>query len=147
MIFSETKDMDKIRSVLCDPEIYDRITDDGSPDLEDFNPTEPSEGAFYITDEDNTGVVFIHWMNSVTIECHFQLLKEHRDRSEEFGYAALKWMWDNTKAQKIIAKIPEIYLDVIKYATKGGFKFEGINEKSYQKNGVLYGIVNLGISR
>lgn len=147
MIFSITEDMEKIKNVLCDPEIYERTSDDGSPELEDFNPIEPSEGVFYITDENNTGIVFIHWMNYLTVECHIQILKEHRNKSEEFGHSALKWIWDNTEAQKIVAKIPEIYLDVIRFTMKGGFRFEGICEKSYQKNGILYGVVNLGISR
>ncbi len=42
MIISETTDIELIDRILRDPEIYDRITDDKSPDIEDFEPVEPS---------------------------------------------------------------------------------------------------------
>ncbi len=147
MIISETRDIDKIKRVFCDPEIYERICDDGSPDAKDFEPAEPDDSVYYLTDEDGIGIVFFHWKNSVTLEGHIQILKEHRDQAIEFGTKSLEWVWENTHAMKIVVTIPEIYKDVLKFVGKFGFVVEGISERSYLKNSVLYSLVYMGLSR
>lgn len=127
--------------------MYDRISDDGSPSIDDFEPVPPSDGIYYVTDEDNIGLVFYHWKNSICLEGHIQVLKEFRHLALDFGQAALDWAWNNTKAEKIIAVIPTLYPDVIKFTEKFGFEREGELKGSYLKNGVLYNQVYLGISR
>jgi hypothetical protein len=147
MIISETKDTDKIKHIFCDPEIYERISDDSSPALEDFEPATPNDGIYYLTDENNIGLVFFHWKNGITLEGHIQILKEHRDQSMEFGKNALEWVWANTEALKIVVSIPELYRDVLKFVGKHDFVVEGISEKSYMKNSTLYSLIQLGLSR
>lgn len=147
MIITETKDIDKIKRVLCDPEIYERITDDGSPNLEDFKPIPPNDKVYYLTDENNIGVVFAHWKNYITLEGHVHILKEHRSDAMEFFDKSLKWAWENTRALKIVVSIPDIYRDVLKFVGKNGFVVEGISENSYLKNSVLCSLVHMGISR
>ena len=100
MLISETTDIEKIKRVLCDPEIYGRITDDGSPSIDEFEPVEPCQEVYYLTDENNIGLVFLHWMNSVTLVGHVQILKDGRAKAMEFGKEALNWIWENTPAQK-----------------------------------------------
>ena len=136
-----------IKRIFCEPEIYDRIADDGSPDAEDFEPVEPCDGVYYLTDDNETGLVFFHWKNCVTLEGHIQILKEHRNNAMEFGSLVLDWVWDNTEAQKIVVTIPGIYPDVIRFVEKQGFQLEGISEKSYLKNGILYSQVYLGLEK
>ena len=126
MIISETKDLDKIYNIFCDPEIYDRIGDDGAPSVDEFEAVPPSDSVYYLTDEENIGLVFYHWKNCVTLEGHIQVLKRYRHRAIEFGELALKWAWDNTDARKIVVTIPEIYPDVIKFVTKFGFEIDGL---------------------
>ena len=147
MIISETKDIGKITRFLRDPEIYERISDDGSVSAEEFNPDRPQKGIIYLEDDDNTGIIFLHWKNSITLECHIHVLKDQRHKAFEFGKVAIRWTWENTDAQKITAVIPEIYPDVIKYSIKQGLSVEGFSGKAYQKNGVLCGVYYLGISR
>tara|TARA_R110000803_G_scaffold210685_4_gene283233 strand:- start:4714 stop:5157 length:444 start_codon:yes stop_codon:yes gene_type:complete len=147
MIITETKDIDKIKHVLCDPEIYDRIADDGAPALEDFEPIPPCDGVYYLTDENNIGIVFFHWKNHITLEGHVQILKAHRNDAMEFSKKALQWAWDNTQAMKIVVTIPEIYKDVLKFVEKHGFVYEGLSKGSYLKNSVLYSLVYMGLSR
>lgn len=147
MIISETKDLDQIYRIFCDPEIYDRIADDGAPSIDDFVAVEPGDSVYYLTDENNIGLVFYHWKNCVTLEGHIQVLKEHRDQAIEFGGKCLQWAWENTDAQKIVVTVPEIYPDVVRFVMKFGFQVEGLCEGSYLKNSVLYDQMYLGISR
>jgi RimJ/RimL family protein N-acetyltransferase len=142
VIISETKDLDKIARVLKHPEIFDRISEDG-PTLDTWMPN--TDDALFVTDENNIGLMIYHWVNSVTIECHVQVLPKHRDQAHKFGQLVLEWAWDNTKATKIVAQIPEIYPSVIKFAYKNGFSFEGVNKLSYLKNGQLHDQYYLGL--
>lgn len=142
----ETKDEEKIYRVLKDPEIYDRITDDGAVSVDEFTAPILND-VYYLTDENNIGLVFYHWVNSVTLQGHIQILKEYRGQAMEFGKGALKWAWDNTEAQKITIFIPELYRDVIGFVKKFGFQQEGVSKGSYMKNSVLYDRILLGLSR
>ena len=147
MIIRETEDYALIRSIFCEPEIYDRIADDGSPKVEDFEPIQPCEAVYYLTNDDNNALLFLHWKNCATLEGHIQILKEHRGCAMEFGELALKWIWENTEALKITVTIPDLYKDVLGFIKKQGFKDEGICTKSYLKNGILYDQIYLGLER
>ena len=144
MIVERTDDIDKITRVLKHPEIFDRISEDG-PSIEHWMPS--VDEAIFLTDKDNIGVMILHWVNSVSLECHVQVLPEHRDGAFDFGQSALKWAWRNTKATKIVAQIPEIYPNVIRFAYKNGFSFEGVNKLSHMKNGTLHDQYYLGLIR
>ena len=147
MIIRETDDIELIKRIFCDPEIYARISDDGSPEAEDFNPVEPCDHVYYLTDDSETCLVYFHWKNCVTLEGHIQILKSHRGSAMEFGELAKKWVWDNTDARKIEVTIPDIYPDVFKFIQKQGFKLEGLSENSYLKNGKLHDQFYLGLEK
>lgn len=142
MMVSRTTDVEKINRVLKHPDIFERISEDGvniklwQPDI---------NGAFYLTDDQNIGVMVYHWLNGITLECHVQVLPEHREKAFEFGQKALRWAWVNTEATKIVAQIPTIYIDVLRFAYKHGFSFEGNNKQSYKKHGRIYDQYYLGL--
>jgi RimJ/RimL family protein N-acetyltransferase len=142
MNVKQTLDLHKILKVLKDPEIFDRISEDG-PTSDTWMPS--MDEAIFLSDEEGIGVMIYHWVNSVTLECHVQVLAEHRSQAYEFGQKALEWAWQNTKATKIVAQIPEIYPSVIKFAYKNGFSFEGVNKLSHRKNGELHDQYYLGL--
>jgi hypothetical protein len=137
--------MTDIKGVLCHPEIYDRIAEDGMPNWEDYEPD--IDGVMCVMDENKIGVMLYHWVNGITLECHIQILPEYRKEANKFCQLALEWVWDNTKATKIVAQIPELYPDVVKFAYKNGFQLEGMNESSYMKNGKIYSQMYLGLIR
>lgn len=143
MILSRVYDKERIAEVLLDPEIFERIAEDGITASDYQIP----DDAIYIMDGENKGLMIYHWVNSVTLECHVHVLKDFRRDAMEFGQKALQWAWDNTDAIKIVAQIPEIYPDVIKFAFKSGFDLEGLNEGSYLKGSRLYSQVYLGLCR
>ena len=51
------------------------------------------------------------------------------------------------KYQKLVAQVPVIYPNVIKFTEMAGFQQEGTNRASYRKNGALYDQIWLGITR
>lgn len=133
--------LDIIR-ILKHPDIIERISEDGV-DIESWMPD--IDQAYYLTDENNIGLMIYHWINGITLECHVQVLPEHRGLAHEFGRKALEWAWLNTKATKIVAQIPSIYPDVLRFAYKNGFSFEGTNRLSYLKNGHIFDQFYLGL--
>lgn len=144
MIIERVFDLDRVYKVLKDPEIFSRIAEQGI-DIDDY---EAPIDAIYIMDHNNTCLMIYHWSNSITLECHVQVLKDYREtRASMFGKAALDWAWNNTNAAKIVAQIPECFPDVLKFAEKNGFVVEGINKNSYMRKGKLISQVYLGLSR
>lgn len=142
MIISQTHNPLDVIRVLKHPDIFERISEDGMS-IKTWMPN--LEEAFYLTDDNNIGIMIYHWINGVTLECHVQVLPEHRGLAHEFGRLSLSWAWENTKATKIVAQIPSIYPDVVRFAYKNGFTFEGTNRQSYLKHGKLFDQYYLGL--
>jgi hypothetical protein len=147
VIIKQTYDIDLIKRIFCEPEIYERIRDDGSPEAKDFNPVDPSNYVYYLTDDSESCLLYLSWKNCVTLDGHIQILKNHRNNAMEFGKLAKQWIWDNTKARKIEVTIPDIYPDVLQFIQKQGFIVEGLSTNSYLKNGKLHNQVNLGLEK
>lgn len=143
MIVERVYELDRIYKVLKDPEIFARIAEDNIS-IEDYKAP---EDVIYIMDQLDTCLMIYHWRNQATLECHVHVLKNSRLNALAFGQSALDWAWDNTDAMKIIAEIPEIYPDVLKFALKNGFEIEGLNKSSYLKGGELYSQTYLGLMR
>lgn len=90
----------------------------------------------------------LHAHNSVTCEIHAQVFPEYRaEYSEGTGLAALRWIYENTRYEKVVCWVPEIYTNVRSFAESFGFQLEGTNRKSYRKNGKLLDMWLLGITR
>lgn len=142
MIISQTRNTEDINRVLKNPIIFERISEDGM-NIEAWEPD--TTDVIYLTDDSNAGIMIYHWINGITLECHVQVLPEYRELAHEFGRLSLKWAWDNTKATKIVAQIPSIYPDVVRFAYKNGFTFEGTNRQSYLKRGKIFDQYYLGL--
>ena len=108
---------------------------------------EPPDGPYYIVEETGSALLIGHWKNDVTIEVHINVIPEFRHNAKEFAGLAVQWLWDNTRCQKLVAEIPEIFPDVINFTKKFGFKPEGVNSLSYMRNGVLYDQYYFGLVR
>lgn len=145
----ETFNPELIRRVMCDQEIYSRISSDGVISRENWQPI-ISDGdrwlAAYVDDE-LAGVLNTHPHNPVCWEGHIQILKPYRRYAHPLFKLALDWAWQNTPAEKIVVQIPAMYLDVIDFVQAHGFKVEGINTRSLMKYGVLLDQVYMGLER
>lgn len=140
MIVFPTTDVKKIKSVLCDEWIYNRISEDGTPSAEEY---EPPTDAVYLTDSDLSGLVIYQPINAASFEFHIQMLD--RSKGVELGLSCIKWLWDNSDAIKIVTQVPEIYPEVCNFAGKIGFEKEGINRSSYLKGGKVYSQIYYGL--
>ena len=140
MIAERTYDEARIRAILENQDILDRISEDGGVLELDVE----KQGWLLM---EGAGVYMVTALNATTLEIHAHVLPDHRHRSLETGYAALRWILDNTQHQKVVAEIPTCYPDVIKFTQKFGFVDEGLNRQSIRKKGRLYDQVRLGITR
>lgn len=141
MRITSTKDKSRIAKVTKHQEIWPRISEDG---MTDFH-VDPDH--LYLMDDDDIGLFVVHSINSVLFEVHIQVIPEARHSAMEFLVKVLAYVWENTNAQKLMAMIPEIYPDVIRFAIKGGFHVEGYSRNSYQKDGRLIDQTYVGLER
>ncbi len=134
---------DDALKVLRHPEIFKTIAEDGTDKIPEY------DGCLYLCGyvPELMGCFILHKQNSITVECHVQVLPEYRDHSETFGRKVIEWTWDNTDAEKIVAQIPFLYPNVKDFALKMGFQIEGVNEASYMKHGKIHDQWYLGIKR
>lgn len=141
-----TYDQELIEGFLREPSIYARIKEDGCNEVK-LDPD--SEAWLLMTDKTTAvGVYCLHPLNSTTLQIHAHVIDVYRqDHAYETGLEALRWFLNNTEHLKLVAEIPTLYPDVIKFTKKYGFQHEGLNRQSIMKQGKLYDQVWLGITR
>lgn len=144
-----TEDADFIKEVITSPGLWPTVAEDGH-NPEDYIPdTERGCWLSIIHDGQFIGLYYIHAHNTVLAEIHAHILPECRKEfSFPSGGAALYWIYEYApQYQKIIANVPRIYENVKNFTAKFGFVVEGVNRKSYLKNGELHDQWLLGITR
>lgn len=143
-------DMDQVREIVIQPDIWERISEEGI-EPEDFYPVNDNFTGWFLCLEENEpiGIILVHTDNSISIKMHPYLRSKHREKGRIMMKAFYTWFLENTekKVNKINVSIPIFHKRVINFAKKVGFKKEGVNRDSYRKDGQLYGQQNLGITR
>jgi len=139
----QTTDTDFIVKCVTHPLVWDHLTDDASPDVEFYFPP---MNVLWVRVEDY-GVFMLTKLNCATHEVHTILLPSAKGKAVEIGKTALQWAWDNTDAKRIITRVPEFNPLALRLALKVGFVKYGVNTKSFQKRGVLYDVIELGINK
>jgi len=137
-----TFDYKRIREIATHPEIYPYVSDDGSPPPEEYEPVQSDE-FYYLMFEG--GFFLFHPLNYITVEVHTCILPEWRGRSIKYARRAIAWMFRNTQYRKIVTHVPEYNRKALAYAQKAGMRIEGVNRKSFMKNGVIYDQYLLGV--
>lgn len=137
MILKLTTDTALIKSLVTDSEIWEKVKQDGI-DKETFTPNVPNN------------VIIL----SVSVECvigmhqftdhgdkvlyHPILLKQFRkDYGREFFDKGIKWFFDNTKCDKLIAEIPVTDKSTINLAKHLNFEEISIIENGVKRNNKL----------
>jgi len=141
IVAERTYDADFIKSVVLS--LWDTVTEDGQTD---FSPEVISECWLNIN---NMAVFCLHAENSTTLRVHAHVLKEYRAYSADIGYAVWFWVLNNCpdKYQKFTCSIPVLYPNVKAYVESMGMVEEGVNRKSYCKNGEIVDQWLMGITR
>ncbi len=127
-----------LKSVLCHPEIYDTISSDECPSIEDFEPPITDDYSYivgYVKGE-AIGVMIYHSYRDGN-ECHVQVLPHHRkEHAIEFGEQALNFRG----TLPLYAEIPDLYKNVLAFALLNDFKVIEVKENNYIKNGKTYNV-------
>ena len=151
MILKQITDPELIKSIITDPELWERLKEDGSnPD--DYEPA-MTEKAIYLgvyVEDLLIGIFSYHKQHNSTINIHANILQKHRKQyAKEAGRLAITYFAYDTHdtIQKLIAEIPVIYKDVYHFSLNNGLIKEGINRKSILKNGELVDTYMLGITK
>lgn len=129
-------------------DLWDKLREDGIS-KEMINPIVSKQKRYLATYEDDAliGVqLFVH-SNTASVEYHPIVLKEHRKRAREFVKQGIRWLFANTRYYKINAEVPGCVMTTINFMKKCGFTEEGIKRQSYRRDGELYSLHCLGITR
>lgn len=148
VIANRTFDTDLIKDIMI--ELWDTVAEDGVKPGE-YKPNVDDEcWVEMLVGDKCIGVYRVHALNSATLQIHAQILPEYRkEYSKATGRRILSWISENAEDnyQKVVAEVPTIYPNVIKFVIANGFKLEGVNRLSYRKDGVLYDQCLMGITR
>ena len=136
MIIKECFNIDDIKDVLCHPEIYDTISSDECPKLEDFEPPMTEEYSYivgYVKGEP-IGVMIYHKYRDGN-SCHIQVLPQYRkEHAKQFGEQVLNFRGHSP----LYAEIPDLYKNVLEFAKLNGFVVIDENKNDYIKRGKTY---------
>lgn len=147
MRIERTYDLNVINYVLKHPKIKDYVEDDLSGNVEYFI----HDKLYYLAAYEGdiiAGMFIFHPLNTVTVGAHSAVLPGfYGKKAREAGKLAIKWIFDNTRFMKINGSTPINNKLALKFNEDLGFKSEGINKKSYLKNGELYDQIYFGLER
>lgn len=150
MTIEPTVDMGLVRSIVIEPDIWERIAEDGI-EKDDFYPGTDAFTIWLLCIEESeiVGIILVHTDNSISVKIHPYLKSKYREKGRIMMKSFYKWFLENTddKVNKVNTVIPEFHKKVINFAKRVGFKKEGVNRESFRKDGKIYGQQNLGITR
>ena len=111
-----TDNVEDIKAVLAHPEIWDAITDDYCPPVDQFDFAFDGWRKVCGYDGGRPFAVMMFHEFADGEKLHIQVLPDSRDKSREFAGKALEYA-----NYPLYAEIPEIYQNVIKFADEFGF--------------------------
>ena len=130
-------DKEKIKKIIFHPDVVDFLSDDGSSNIRDVS----LENTKYLINEDETGIIRVDMLNSLTVSIHMALMPEAWGSGYDFSIRAIRWGAKNLVWVKIVAMIPKYNEKTIGLVKKLNFKCEGIITKSFMKNWQLHDIL------
>lgn len=138
-------DVDLINSVLMHPSIADHLCDDNSVGAQ-IQECESLEWIGAYSGDVFHGFFLLIQQNSVTVDIHTALLPTARGKqSKQAGELLLNLIF--SRYFKAVTSVPSNNRVAAWFAGSLGFKHEGVNRRSFLKNGVLLDQVLMGITR
>lgn len=154
MTFARTRDLALVREVLTHP-TQTRMSAEDATDVATWTPHD-DERVWYITAIAPTqcpaftellGIFTLIPQNAVCYEIHAALLPAAwGERTRLALRGALEYSWLHSPARRIVASIPAYNRLAIALGRDAGMTQFGVNEKSFQRHGILHDQVLLGIS-
>ena len=151
MTYKRTYNYELARSIMTHSRVYPHISDDYSPNSQNYRPFE-DESLWYVlvTSDDGEllGLFLFVPMNAICWDVHTCLLpKCWGPSARRAGRGMAEWVWGNTLCHRIITSVPETNRLALQFAIACGMTEYGRNEKSILKGGRLLDQICLGISR
>lgn len=138
MIVRQTTNREDIKRVLCDPIIYDTITDDSSVKIEDFEPPINDDYLYigaYVNSEIIGLIIYHQYLDGE--EIHVQVLPEFR---KEYAQKFLEQSLPLRRTLALYAEIPALYKNVLNFALLNNFEVIDTLKDEYMKGGKTYNI-------
>lgn len=149
MEFDRTYDWELIRLIATHPKIWPSISDDFSPQPQDWAP-EQDEQVWYVhvKNELSLGMFIFYPENPICWRSHICMLPESWGAiARDACKGAFAWLWANSSCLRIIGSIPECNSLALGFALQCGMERFGVNVRSFQKDGKLFDQILLGISK
>ena len=150
MTFQRTTDYATIRAIITHPTQYRHCGDDFSPKIEDFRVNEDPRIWYVLaldSCEDAVALFTFLPQNPICFEVHACVLPESWGASDWILSGALRWMFENSEARRVVASIPAYNRLAIKLASRAGMSIFGCNPSSVLKGGRLCDQILTGISK
>lgn len=138
-----------ITETIRHPRIWPSVSDDSSPEPEQFKPI-ISDAVIYLgmfADDEYHGLFMLHQHNAVCWEVHTCLLPSAWGKASVFASACVEWTFNEIDCRRLITNVPENNVLAKRLAISVGMQQFGINHKSFLKNGILLDQTMLGISK
>jgi len=129
----------------CEEELFSRIAEDGAPFIESSFPDSHYIGIY--KDDDLIGFWIVEQVNSSTVNIHINMNAGDRVNNKYCGRDFLRFIFGFEWVNKVIAEVPIIYPEVIKYCENNGLKKEGLLKEHILKNGHFTDCYILGMTR
>ena len=145
-----TRDYKAIREIITHPRVFPHVSDDFTSNPETWKPIE-SDLVTYLLATDEKGPFGLGVFIPDTWACwksHIAFLpRSYGNQALSSFKGMLGWMWQNTQARRLVGEIARDNKLAIRFATRAGFAYYGVNRKSKLRGGVLVDQVCLGISK
>ena len=141
-----------VESVLTEPDLWDAISEDDGGAPEDYRI---DLGGMYaialLGGEEDELIGFVlgrHYTDTV-VETHIAIMPKHwgTDGNVDLGKQACALLLESSGAAKLVASIPLPDKEVLRFAQRVGFQREGINKKSFRRDGELLDQYYVGLTR
>ena len=145
-----TRDYAAIHALATDPAIFHHVTDDWFPDPAKWEPIRSEQVIYLLASDESGGFGFGVFIpeNWSCYKAHIGFLPRSYGQQAITSFKLmLDWMWEQTRAERIVGEIAQENRRAIQFAVRAGFEQYGINKKSKLRGGILRDQVCLGISR
>jgi hypothetical protein len=150
LVIFRSRDYAAIRALVTDPAIFPHVIDDSITKPAEWKPIE-SEMVVHLLARDRAGLFGFGVFIPDTWACWRAHLGFLPRSYGELAIASFKemldWIWQNTRAERIVGEIVSDNRRAIQFATRAGFTPYGVNVKSKRRGGELRDQVCLGISK
>jgi RimJ/RimL family protein N-acetyltransferase len=149
--FEPSSDWPLIKRIMTDPRVWPHISDDFSPEPENFRPVENPALCYVLVKDEHRpiGLFLLHPHNGCHVEVHTCLLPAAWVRgSREIARQAVAWLWGNCpQIERLTTNVPQNNSLALRFAQALGMVEYGVNPQSFKKGGKLMDQTLLGMNR